>query len=98
MKTEFIKENNKLTVLIEGSLNTNHAPEFESALQANWEGVTELIIDFSAIDFISSSGLRVMLLSQKHMATCGSMVLKNVNPDIREIFEMTGFDELLAFE
>lgn len=98
MKTEFLKENEKLTVIIEGSLNTNYAPELEKALQENWEGVTELIFDFQSVDFISSSGLRVMLISQKYMAQYGSMILKNVNEDIKEIFEMTGFDELLTFE
>ncbi len=98
MKTTFIKENSKLTVTLEGSLNTNHAPELESALHANWDEITELIFDFKNVDFISSSGLRVMLISQKHMTACGTMILKNVNEDIKEIFEMTGFDTLLTFE
>lgn len=98
MKTEFIKENAKLIVRLVGSLNTVNAPDLEMKLQEQWEGVRELIFDLQDMDFISSSGLRVILTAQKHMTSCGTMLLKNVHADIKEIFEMTGFDELLTFE
>lgn len=99
MKAVFDKNANSLTVSVEGSIDTVTAPELDSQLQANWEGITELIMDFAAVDYISSAGLRVILMANQQMEDCdGSMTVRNVNDDIKEIFEMTGFDSLLNLE
>lgn len=99
MKAVFDKNANSLTVSVEGSIDTVTAPELDSQLQANWEGITELIIDLAAVDYISSAGLRVILMANQQMEDCdGSMTVRNVNDDIKEIFEMTGFDSLLNLE
>ena len=99
MKAVFDKKANSLTVSVEGSIDTVTAPELDSQLQANWEGITELIMDLAAVDYISSAGLRVILMANQQMEDCdGSMTVRNVNDDIKEIFEMTGFDSLLNLE
>lgn len=99
MKAVFDKNANFLTVSVEGSIDTVTAPELDSQLQANWEGITELIMDLAAVDYISSAGLRVILMANQQMEDCdGSMTVRNVNDDIKEIFEMTGFDSLLNLE
>ncbi|MBR2374177.1 MAG: STAS domain-containing protein [Lentisphaeria bacterium] len=99
MKAVFDKNANSLTVSIEGSIDTVTAPELDSQLQANWAGITELIMDLAAVDYISSAGLRVILMASRQMEECdGSMTVRNVNDDIKEIFEMTGFDSLLNLE
>ena len=99
MKAVFDKNANSLTVSIEGSIDTVTAPELDSQLQANWAGITELIMDLAAVDYISSAGLRVILMANRQMEECdGSMTVRNVNDDIKEIFEMTGFDSLLNLE
>ena len=99
MKAVFDKNANSLTVSVEGSIDTVTAPELDSQLQANWEGITELIMDLAAVDYISSAGLRVILMATQQMEDCdGSMTVRNVNDDIKEIFEMTGFDSLLNLE
>ena len=99
MKAVFDKNANSLTVSVEGSIDTVTAPELDSQLQANWGGITELIMDLAAVDYISSAGLRVILMANQQMEDCdGSMTVRNVNDDIKEIFEMTGFDSLLNLE
>ena len=99
MKAVFDKNANSLTVSVEGSIDTVTAPELDSQLQANWEGITELIMDLAAVDYISCAGLRVILMANQQMEDCdGSMTVRNVNDDIKEIFEMTGFDSLLNLE
>lgn len=98
MKLELKKNAETLTVAIEGSIDTVTAPELEKTLIANWNGVTKLILDFTAVDYISSAGLRVVMASDQHMDEIGSMTIQNANDDVKEVFEMTGFDELLHFE
>ena len=92
------KENNKLTVALEGRLDTTTAPEFETALQAVDAGITELILDFAGLAYVSSAGLRVLLTTQKKMNKQGKMIIKNVCDDIKEIFEITGFLDILTIE
>lgn len=87
-----------LTIVVSGRLNTSTAPELESELKASINGVTELIIDFENLDYISSAGLRVVLTAQKVMNRQGSMVVRNVKPEILEVFEMTGFIDFLTIE
>lgn len=100
MKLEKTKSENgaTLTVAIEGSVDTVTAPELEKALSEEYAGLKELILDFSKVDYISSAGLRVVMGADQQMEGAGKMVLRNVNDDVREVFEMTGFDELLTIE
>ena len=85
-----------LTVAIEGRLDTITAPELETELKASLDGVDKLTLDFSKLEYISSAGLRVLLSTQKRMNTQGSMSVTNVNATIMEIFEVTGFNDILT--
>jgi len=97
---EIIKkvEGSTLNVAIEGRLDTTTAPELEAALKNDLEGIIDLKFDFSKLEYISSAGLRVLLSSQKVMNKQGSMVITNVNETIMEIFEVTGFVDILTIE
>lgn len=97
MKILIQKNGIEMTVIIEGSIDTVTAPELEKELAANWDGIEKLIFDFAAVDYVSSAGLRVIMATDQYMTDCGSLILKNVNEDVKEVFEMTGFDELLTF-
>ena len=88
----------ELTVVLSGRLDTNTAPELEAALKTALEGVEELTFDFEKLDYISSAGLRVLLAAQKTMNRQGSMKIKNANEIIMEIFEVTGFADILTIE
>ena len=88
----------ELTVALSGRLDTNTAPELEAALKTALEGVEELTFDFERLDYISSAGLRVLLATQKTMNRQGSMKVKNANEIIMEIFEVTGFADILTIE
>ena len=90
------KDGNKLTVALEGRLDTTTAPELESALKEALDGVTELELDLKELAYISSAGLRVLLSAQKVMNKQGSMVILNANSDLMEIFEVTGFTDILT--
>lgn len=92
------KKENDLTIALTGRLDTNTSPQLESELNAEIEGVTSLVFDFSALEYISSAGLRVLLSAQKIMNKQGSMKIRNVNEDIMEIFEVTGFSDILDIE
>ena len=85
-----------LTVAVEGRLDTITAPELETELKASLDGVSKLTLDFSKLEYISSAGLRVLLSTQKRMNTQGSMTVTNVNATIMEIFEVTGFNDILT--
>ena len=88
-----------LTVSIQGSVDTVTAPELDNFLQANQQNIQTLILDFSAVDYISSAGLRVIMMANQNMEDCdGTLKICNVNEDVMEVFEMTGFDSLLNFE
>ncbi|WP_316608372.1 STAS domain-containing protein [uncultured Ruminococcus sp.] len=88
----------KLTAAISGRLDTATTPEAEKALKDGLDKVTELVLDFKELDYISSSGLRLLLSLQKQMNTQGSMKLINVNDIVGEIFEITGFADILTVE
>lgn len=90
------KEDSKLTVTVEGRLDTTTAPELETALKEEIEGVSELVIDLTDLEYISSAGLRVLLAAQKIMMKQGKMVVSNPNDVISEIFEVTGFRDILT--
>ena len=87
-----------LTITLEGRLDTNTAPLLEAELKQSLNGITELTFDFGELAYISSAGLRVLLSAQKVMNRQGSMLLKNVNDDINEVFEITGFSDILTIE
>ena len=87
-----------LTVAVAGRLDTTTAPELENELKTSLDGVTSLILDFAALDYLSSAGLRVLLAAQKTMNKQGTMVIRNVNETIAEIFEVTGFADILTIE
>lgn len=91
-------EGGKLTITLEGRLDTTTAPQLEGELKHSISGVTELILDFAKLEYISSAGLRVLLAAQKVMNKQGSMVIKNVNATIAEVFEITGFSDILTVE
>lgn len=90
-----IKES-AMNVALEGRLDTTTAPELEAELQL--EDITELVLDFEKLDYVSSAGLRVLLAAQKVMNRQGSMLIRNVNEGIMEIFEITGFIDILTIE
>jgi len=91
-------EGASLCIALEGRLDTTTAPELERELAGSLEGVTELTFDFSKLDYISSAGLRVMLSAQKRMNKQGSMKVTGVNEMVNEIFEVTGFSDILTIE
>ncbi len=92
------KEESKLTVALEGRLDTTTAPQLEGELRAAVDGVTELEFDLAKLEYISSAGLRVLLAAQKVMNRQGSMVIRNANSDLMDIFEVTGFTDILNIE
>ena len=89
-------ENGKALFALEGRLDTVTAPDLEKELKDSLDGVTELQLDFEKLEYISSAGLRVLLAAQKTMANQGTMTLTNVNDTIMEIFEVTGFSDILT--
>ena len=89
---------NELTVTLTGRLDTTTAPELEKELKASLEGVNALTIDMEALDYISSAGLRVLLSTQKIMSRRGGMKVVHVNEIVMEIFEVTGFSDILTIE
>lgn len=92
------QEGTTLTVAIEGRLDTVTAPQLEGELRTAVNGVEELIFDLDGMEYISSAGLRVLLSSQKVMNRQGKMVIRHVKPEIMEIFEVTGFADILNIE
>lgn len=88
----------KMTAAIAGRLDTNTTPRAQEELMNDVEGVTELILDFKELYYISSAGLRLLLMLQKKMNASGSMKVINVNEMVKEIFEVTGFAEILTIE
>lgn len=98
MTINITKNGTELNIAPEGRLDTVTAPELETAVKENVDGVTALTLDFSKLDYISSAGLRVLLSAQKTMNKQGKMTVKNVNETIGEIFEVTGFNDILDIE
>ena len=92
------KEGSALHIALSGRLDTVTAPQLEAVVKTELEGITELVLDFTELDYISSAGLRVLLAAQKTMNKQGSMKLINVNADIMEVFDITGFIDILTVE
>ena len=91
-------EGAKLTLALEGRLDTTTAPQLEAEVKGALTGVTELVLDFSQLEYLSSAGLRVILAAQKIMNKQGKMVIRHVNETILEVFEVTGFSDILTIE
>ena len=82
-----------------GRLDTNTSPQLEEYAGGLYgKGVKDLVVDMSECEFVSSAGLRVIVAMQKRAATGGSLVFRGVVPDVMDVFEMTGFDNILTFE
>ena len=98
MTTNKLFEGERLTLTLSGRLDTNSSPALEAELKQSVGGVKELIFDFSGVEYISSAGLRVLLAAQKVMNRQGSMKLIGVSADVMEVFEITGFSDILTIE
>ena len=90
--------NESVTLIVSGRLDTQTAPELENELDSILAGLKELVFDFTNLEYVSSAGLRVILKAQKAMNTQGSMKLTGVNDSIMEVFDITGFLDILTIE
>ncbi len=88
----------ELTVALEGRLDTITAPELEEALSGDIDNAQSLVLDFEKLEYISSAGLRVLLSAHKNMSKKGGMKILHVNDIIMEIFEVTGFSDILTIQ
>lgn len=95
MKTQ---EHSTLTLFLEGRLDTTTSPQLEAELAESLTGITDLTLDLSKLAYLSSAGLRVILSAQKRMNKQGRMVVRHVNETIMEVFEVTGFVDILTIE
>ena len=98
MKISKQENGSEITLMLEGRLDTTTAPLLEKEINAGMEGTETLILDFKELEYLSSAGLRVLLSAQKTMDKQGKMVICHMNETIREIFEVTGFTEILTIE
>ncbi|MCR4815049.1 MAG: STAS domain-containing protein [Lachnospiraceae bacterium] len=98
MEIKMEKNLDKLVIALSGRLDTTTAPELEEKFKSELSDVTELVVDLAELEYISSAGLRVLLLGQKTMSKQGKMVVKNANESIMEIFDVTGFSDILNIE
>lgn len=98
MRITKTQEGKKLTLALEGRLDTTTAPQLEEELKQSVNDIMELIFDFGSLEYISSAGLRVLLSAQKIMNKQGSMKICNVNETIMEIFDVTGFSDIMTLE
>ena len=96
MKINFSRDHDTLNVALDGRLDTITAPELEGFLGDNYNGTTSIVIDCEGLTYVSSAGLRVLLAAQKKMK--GAMKLRNVCELVMEVFEMTGFADILVIE
>lgn len=87
-----------LTLNVEGRLDTMTAPELEKEISASTANVNELVIDFTKLEYISSAGLRVLLAAHKNFAKKGGMSITNVNETVMDIFDVTGFKDILVIK
>ena len=97
---KILKEQTEITLILtlEGRLDTTTSPELEALLVNELGDTTELILDLDHLEYISSAGLRVLLTAQKMMNTRGTMIVRNVCEAVREVFEITGFTDILTIQ
>ena len=98
MTIEKKQQGTDLEIILTGRLDTTTAPQLEAELKQSINGVTSLVMDFAGLEYISSAGLRVLLSAQKVMNKQGSMVVRHANETIMEVFEVTGFTDILTVE
>ena len=98
MKIEFKHDDDQLTAAISGRIDTNSAPEAEEQILNQLDGVKKLVLDFKEVDYISSAGLRVLLLLHKQMLAEEGLTIININETVREVLEITGFLDILNVE
>lgn len=98
MQIDQLKEGSTLTMKVSGRLDTMTAPQLEREITGHLDGITEFIMDFTDLEYISSAGLRVLLVTSKMMKGKGRFVIRNINETVREIFEVTGFLDILTVE
>jgi anti-anti-sigma factor len=98
MNIEKVIDGSNMTISLTGRMDTTTAPKLEAELKQSIGGVEELVLDLAGLEYLSSAGLRVLLSAQKVMNRQGSMVVKHVNDTIMEIFEVTGFSDILTIE
>lgn len=92
------QDRDALTLFLEGRLDTTTSPQLEAELSASLDGITKLTLDMAQLAYLSSAGLRVILSAQKRMNKQGQMVVRHVNDTIMEVFEVTGFVDILTIE
>ena len=99
MEIKVIEEGKPYVIALEGRLDTNTSPELDDFAKGLYEkNVNDIAVDMEKCAFVSSAGLRVIVAMQKHAAADGNLVFRNVQSEVMEVFEMTGFDNILTFE
>ena len=98
MKITTMQNGTNLTISLEGRLDTVTSPELEAELKNSMDAAESLTLDFSNLDYISSAGLRVLLSAHKLMSRKGGMKVTNVNEIVKEVFDVTGFADILTIE
>ena len=92
------QNDSELIVAVSGNLDTQTAPDLQAELKNSLDGITSLILDFSNLDYISSAGLRVVRGASKTMRKQGDMVVSGCNDEVKEVFEITGFADVINIE
>ena len=98
LKIDKVSSGTSLTISLEGRLDTTTAPQLEAEVKGGLSGVTELVFDMAALEFISSAGLRVLLLAKKAIGKQDTMVIRNLIPSVLKVFNVTGFSRILTIE
>ncbi len=98
MKVMKKQNGSELLLEVDGSIDSLTAPEFNQIINDSLNGVTSLILDLKKVDYISSAGLRVLLVAFKLMSNQGTIFVRNVNSNVMDVFSMTGFDNILTIE
>ena len=98
MKITKNQDGSALVIALEGRLDTTTAPDLEKELKTSLDGVTDLTLDLTNLDYISSAGLRVLLSTHKTMMKQGQMKVTNASDIVKEVFDVTGFSDILTIE
>ena len=98
MKITKKQDGSALVIALEGRLDTTTAPDLENELKASLNGITDLTLDLTNLDYISSAGLRVLLSAHKTMMKQGQMKVSNASDIVKEVFDVTGFSDILTIE
>lgn len=98
MEINKTQEGSKLNIALVGRLDTVTSPQLQEILDNSLNGINDLVFDFAKLDYISSAGLRVLLATNKKMIKAGKMTIRNVNDVVQEVFDMTGFADILNIE